>query len=239
MANQEFINQYTLLLIKQYWEKTNARLEIESSVGTWSNIYDLFNSFETAFDIDTAVGSQLDIIGKIVGVNRSVPLVIEKIRFGFDGDATARGMASIFDDSIPSAPFFSIFEEAYTSLQLDDYDYRLFIKAKVAKNVAAGVMVSDDRVTIQDAILQAFEGLAYIIDNQNMTLSLYVSTSVDAERIRAIKQLGLIPKPQGVSYDIIFHAESNSFGFSDDPNALGFGSIFNPDIGGTFATLII
>lgn len=239
MIDQDFINQYTLLLIKQYWEKPKAKAEIELLMSTWSESYSLFSSFEDAFDLDLAIGNQLDIIGRIVGVPRNVPLVLEKIRFGFDGDATARGFAELFNSDIESAPMFDLFETVYTDQQLDDYDYRFFIKAKIARNISSGIMTSDERISLQDSIQASFNGQAYVLDNYDMSLILTISPSVDEERIRTILSLDLLPKPQAVRYSLVIAADSSSFGFLDDPNALGFGDAFDSSVGGTLASLII
>ena len=238
MIDNNFINEYVLLLIKEYWEKPKANAEITLQASTWSEIYTGFKAFDEAFDVDLAVGNQLDIIGKIVGIPRIVPFALEKIRFGFDGDDTARGFADLFDEDIESAPFLDLFENEYTDFQLDDNDYRFFIKAKIAKNVVSAYMTSDDRISIQDAIQLSFNGLAYVTDNQDMTLTLYVSPSFDTQRLLLIKALDLLPKPQGVRYKFIIGAGDGIFGFDDDPQALGFGDLFDDTVGGTFASLI-
>lgn len=239
MIDNDFINEYVLLLIKEYWEKPNAKAEITLQASTWSEIYTLYNMFDNAFDIDLAEGNQLDIIGKIVGIPRTVPFALDKIRFGFDGDSSARGFADLFDADIESAPFLDLFESEYTDYQLDDNDYRFFIKAKISKNIVSAYMASDNRVSIQDSIQLSFDGLAYVTDNQDMTLTLYVSPGIDEQRILLIRSLDLLPKPQGVRYKLIIGSGGDFFGFDDDPQALGFGDVFDDTVGGQFASLII
>jgi hypothetical protein len=69
--DQEFIDQYTMLLIKQYWEKPKARAEIELLSGTWSDLFQFFESWNDEFDLDSATGDRLDKIGSIVGIGRT------------------------------------------------------------------------------------------------------------------------------------------------------------------------
>lgn len=234
-----FVDDYKNLLIKQYWDKPKAAAEIELKSSTWQRVFELLKSFPYEFDVDHATGDRLDKIGKIVGIKRIVPFVIEKVRFGFDGDDTALGFADAFDASVPSAVFFDAFEAVYTSQVLDDEDFRLFIKAKISSNIASAYMVSDDRVSIQDAIQSAFNGQAFAKDNLDMSLFLYVSTAIDETRLRIINNLDLLPKPQGVRWRIVqVDAGIDSFGFADDEFALGFGNAFDPSIGGTFAEFI-
>jgi hypothetical protein len=231
-----FISDYTDLIITQYFNKPKASAEIALQAGTWETVFDFLKSFQVEFDIDNATGDRLDKIGKIVGISRIVPFVIDKIRFGFDGDDSARGFADVFNPAVASAPFFDISESEFTSQQLDDFDYRIFIQAKISSNSASAFMVSDDRTSIQDVVNLAFDGQAFVVDNLNMSLTIFVSNSVDTERILLIDGLGLLPKPQGVRYSIVqFEEDIDSFGFLDDPFALGFGDAFDLNIGGTFA----
>lgn len=234
-----FADDYKQLIIKQYFEKPKALAEIGLQASTWQKTFEFLQSFQSEFDLDQATGDRLDKIGKLVGIPRIVPFVLEKIRFGFDGDDTSRGFADAFDGSVPSAIFFDAFESVFTTQVLDDEDYRFFIKARISSNIASAYMVSDDRVSIQDAIMAAFDGEAFAVDNQDMTLFLYVSTGVDADRIRLVRNIDLLPKPQGVRWRIVQLDETaNSFGFDDDEFALGFGDAFNPAIGGIFAEFI-
>jgi hypothetical protein len=237
--DQEFIDEYSKLLILQYYNKPKARAEVEAMSSHFSRIFTLYDSFFDAFDVDIAVGDQLDIIGKIVGISRIVDNVYPKILFGFDGDSTARGFSDLFNDAVVSAPFKDLFESDYTPQQLDDATYRFLIKAKIAKNVASAYLVSDERITIQDVVRSVFGDGAYVIDNQDMSLTLYIGLGVDIELLAIVRELDLLPRPQGVYYKFVISADYDSFGFSDDPNALGFGDVFDSTVGGAFAELII
>jgi len=231
--NQQFINEYVLLLIKQYWEKPKAKAEIELLASTWEKCYSLLTSFESAFDLDTAEGVQLDVIGKIVGLSRIVPLVIPKKFFGFSDNPNAYEFADKFNSSIVTYPFRDKFGAAYTDTELSDHDYRFFLKLKIAKNTVAAVMASDERTSIQDVIQFAFSGNAYIVDKYNMNLALYVDYSLDEDIFTYIQALDLLPKPNGVGYEVIIqYSKDNTFGFSDNLNSKGFGS-------GTFASKLI
>lgn len=237
-----FESEYRDLLIKQYWDQPKARAEIEVSAASWAKTYDWLKSFEVEFDVDLATGDRLDIIGKIVGLNRTVDFVLDKIAFGFSENANARGFDDKFVLISNTAPFLDKFENPYTDLELNDSDYRLFLKTKIAKNNGSAFIVSDTRISMQDVINTAFDGSAYIVDHKDMSLSLYVSPSIDVERIRTIVNLGLLPKPQGVRYATIVQAEpGETFGFSDNPNALPFANKFDlvNEPGGRLANKVI
>jgi hypothetical protein len=235
----DFVNDYALLLIKQYFSKPNARAEIETIAENFERPYNIMRQFPDALDVDLAIGDALDKVGKIVGVPRNVPLVIGKIAFGFDDNPTkARGFDDKFGPAI-SAPFYDKFTPPYTDQQLNDFDYRFIIKAKIAVNNTSAFIDSDERISIQDVIQRAFNGQAFVVDKKNMSLWLYITPAIDLDRLRLITALKLLPKPQGVRYDLIVQAApALTFGFDDNPLALGFGDTFGNKTG-YFANKVI
>lgn len=237
----DIVDQYTLMLIKQYWEKPKARAEIQLKMRAWQKIVDLLRAFEVEYDLDHARGKQLDILGKIAGIPRIVPMVLPRIAFGFDNNPNSRGFADRFNALREGAPFARRFEPQYTSMQLTDNQYRRLIRAKVSLNVTSAYIASDERISIQDVINQAFAGRAYVVDNQDMSLTLYVSPSVSLDKLRLIRRLNLLPKPQGVRYSFVILAEPGvTFGFSNNPNSRGFADRFDPTRkGGIFARRLI
>lgn len=235
----DFVDQYLLLLIKQYYSKPKARAEIEMKVREYEKLYNIISTFPDEFDVDQAYGHRLDLIGKIVGVSRNVDEVVDKIGFGFDGNDNARGFADKDDATVVSAPFIEKFTPEYTDLQMDDPTYRLIIKAKIAVNNTSAYMVNDERISMQEVIQTAFENRAWVVDNYNMSLDLYVSPVFETQRLRVINKLNLLPKPQGVRYNQIINAErTQTFGFDDNEYSLGFGDKFGSN-NGYFATKVI
>lgn len=232
--NSDIINRYTLMLIKQYWEKPKAKSEIEAMLSQWQVIADFIRDPDN-FDIDQATGYRLDVIGRIVGLPRSVPAVVAKIFFGFDGHSNSAGFSSKSNTSYIGASFFSKFSPAYGEYQLGDNEYRRFLKVKIAKNAASPTISSDGRVSIQEVIQAAFNGLAYVTDRRDMTLALNISPQVSVGELRLIVKLGLLPKPAGVRYNYFYRVTPGlTFGFANNPAAKGFSSKFNSAYKGGF-----
>ena len=235
-----FESDYQDLLIKQYWEKPKAKAEIGLQAETWKKVFEFLQSFETEFDLDTAYGDRLDIIGDIVGISRIVPEALAKLYFGFSDNADARGFSSKFDPSRIGAPFSSKFDPSYSSLVLNDTDYRFFIRAKIAKNTGSGYLIDDVGISIQTVISFLFDGMAWVVDNKNMSLTLKIPLSFDLEKLRIVNNLNLLPKPQGVRYLYKQAQIGDIFGFSNNPNSKGFSSKFDPTRqGGKFSRKII
>ena len=237
-----FESDYVNLLIKQYWEKPKANAEIEMKAGVWRKTFEWIDSFSDEFDLDNATGDRLDIIGRIVGIDRMVPFVVAKIAFGFNENPNARGFDDKFSPLTDRAPFQDKFERAYTDLQLDDSAYRFFIRGKISKNVGGPYLVDDQGLSIQSAVNTLFEGRAYVIDKKDMSLALYVSPLFNLDQLRAIIRLDLLPKPQGVRYGVIVQAgPGETFGFADNVNSLPFADKFDliNQPGGRFANKVV
>lgn len=224
------------LLIKQYWDKPKALAEIRMKAGLWERVYNLMSSFISEFDIDSATGDRLDIIGKIVGLSRTVLLDTELSGFGFDDNPQALGFGSIFTPV--SGLFYSIFGST-SIVTFDDDDYRFYLKAKIAVNSATALISSDEKTSIEDVIQYLFDGHASAYDNRNMTLSLQVDTTVDTNKVIIARSLGLLTTPLAVRYNAIIQAEDDYFSFADDLTGGGFGDVSVPATGGIFSTLII
>ena len=222
-----FTDEYKKLLIIQYANKPNALAQIELTIGKLEQIYSLALSLEQAFDLDQAVGKQLDILGKIVGISRSVPFAVPKNYFGFsDNSTTAWPMGNKFIENFVSYPLKNKFEIPYSSGMLNDYNYRFFIKAKIIKNNSKGTMIDINNLSIQNAIDYLFNNTGYIVDNKNMSFNLYINQNFDLDMIQYIDQLGLIPRPQGVEMNVLIrYVEAETFGFN--VNNQGFGDKFS------------
>lgn len=205
-----FQENYSNLLILQYSDKPKAKASIEALCDFGTSFNTLY-SLPTAFDIDLAMGVQLDVIGRIVGLNRTVPFSTAKVFFGFKDIPNTLGFGK--------APFRVLGGIDYTDTQLSDSDYRFLLKAKIAKNHCKG-----DIISISKAINFIFNGKAFAVDNEDMTLT-FIIADIDAD-MRVFNYaliLDLIPRPAGVGIKYYIQQDIKAFGFRDTPNCLGFG----------------
>lgn len=89
MTLTEITAYYADLLAYQYRGLPNADRTVK--LFTKQAVADLFvTQLLSCYDLETAVGAQLDILGKYVGVPRNIGSVIERPYFGFWTDASAR-----------------------------------------------------------------------------------------------------------------------------------------------------
>lgn len=150
-------------------------------------------------------------------------------------------LSTLEELSTPEYTAGKFFDKFYTGTipgVLTDDEYRFYIKAKISVNSATGYMVSDDYISIQQVIQYLFDGYAIVFDDMVMSLTLEVEDSINKGRVLLARDLNLLPRPQGVEYNAIARAGYDYFGWSDDPNAEGWGTWSDGSIGGIFATYI-
>ena len=145
----------------------------------------------TAFDIDSAVGVQLDVLGEWIGRTRIVSQPISGVYFSFDTDGVG------WDQGVWQGPYDP--DAGFTSLS--DDTYRIVLKAKIAINSWDGQ--NDSLPAILETALNGSGLRMQIVDNQDMTISVWVFpeediSKVSLELIAAIKQGYLTVKAAGV-----------------------------------------
>lgn len=190
----DLIDYYTSLLIVQYHGKSTAQQEIALATKTFTGD-DIIP--QIIFDVDTSVGAQLDLIGKIVGLSRIAEgFEFNTVYYSYNDysepmhDASARGMSDI--DNPVTAPF-KDFEESRRSIyRMTDGQYRAMIKLKILGN--NGIATNK---YVCDSLYQLFGNGMRFTDNEDMTATLDIEPSLEFEG-KLAEFLGLFPKPLGV-----------------------------------------
>jgi hypothetical protein len=221
------IEYYKELLLYQYINRDNARATIGLLVS--QALVDLLPiEMGNAFNIDTAVGDQLDIIGEYIGFDRAVVGAVSRDYFTADDYVTPSATTFGFTDySDPArnanAAFYSYLNNMNTT-DLEDSEYRALLKLKAALNISN--LSYYDIVSI---LGEAFGDLLVFSDSKDMTIWYLVSSQI--ERIVTIAyNEGLLPKPMGVQIGGImsFADPSAIWGFSsylvDNGATVGFSS---------------
>ncbi|EGT4310413.1 DUF2612 domain-containing protein [Cronobacter sakazakii] len=185
------MSKYTDLITNYHAGKPLFFQHVDLSTRPLTDVSNSLNSLITAFDIDTAVGVQLDILGEWIGRSRIVSVPISGIYFSFDTDGLG------WDQGVWQGPFDP--DSGYASLS--DDTYRIILKAKIAINNWDGR--NDSLPPILDAATAGSGLKMQIVDNQDMTISVWVFPETDIsdvslELIAAIKQGYLTVKAAGV-----------------------------------------
>ena len=191
VANVE--NYYANLLILQYRNKPKARATIK--LGTDVYLADgLVFELNDCLNIDTAYGAQLDLIGKILGVNRILyGFSTDKPFFSFE-KSDAYGYS---DKTELSQGYWKNYKLSIGSeYSLVDNDYRSLLKFKAAYNLRRASMADLDLL-----YFNLFGNEIEIINNQDLSITYKVSNNLSTA-LRAAIYLGYIEAPLGISYTI-------------------------------------
>lgn len=202
--NDELIEYYTNLLILQYRTKTLAPDTISAIIRSLM-IYDLIRSVENGYNIETAVGVQLDVLAKYVGAERVATGVdFTRTFFGFVDYAETTpytGVAGLimYDESNPPDAQFLEYDSDQGSLYtLTDTELRILIKLKIAQNNS-----NHSTGEIDDILNEFFPGQVIFNDEFDMTISYIFDSDVDRIVEIAVAQNAL-PKPAAVGLIVNF-----------------------------------
>lgn len=185
------LEEYLNLITSEYRQKPNFVATVTTLTEIPVRVQELMQSMIPLFDVDVAVGSQLDIIGVWVNISRNVNIPIENVYFTWDGDAALGWDFGIWQGNQTNG--------AVTVLP-DDV-YRTLIKAKIAANQWDGT--TEGAYAIWSQVFTTIQIL--IKDNQDMTYELgFVGGTIDSLTLALILQ-GYIPlRPEGVLLAGIF-----------------------------------
>jgi hypothetical protein len=222
-------------LATQFRESTNLISYIKSLLVEADTLEQVFQDIVYKRRIENAENAQLDILGAIVGQSRRITVPIrqpsEFLYFGFDPYRYA-GSLGDSDDPGVGKRFISLGEFPSTSLLLNDESYRTYIRARIARNSTAS---TPENIISHIKFIFGTDSVILVDGNTKYEVSIGKELS-DPEIFTLLSNI--IPKTVGVRVDYTVQFSENSFGFSNLPNAYGFGSVLDSNIGGTMAKLI-
>lgn len=210
--NDSLIAYYVDLLIIQYNNKPKARAHIQAII-TALMIYDIAIDVRDGMNIDTAIGKQLDILSKIIGVDRIVTgASFTRAYFGY-ADYTDiapfafHGYADYTAINVDEQ-FRLYIEDNRALYALNDTELRMMLKMQIIKNSSNGSMKS-----IDDLLAAFFPG--QVIFNERYPMGESFIFQEGLRRLATIAQSeDLLPRPAGVSLTVSFTPDiGHIFGF--------------------------
>lgn len=146
---------------------------------------DVFNEIRTSYNIDTATTDELNVIGRIVVIDRGYEgkIIFDPIRWGSGsrwGGSGVRHMTPV----------------GAGSMEVSNDIYRILIKAKIAKNnsnaTVEGILQSIATITDIQAVR--------LFDYEDMSFAIEFGETLDSATRFALNNFNVIPKPQGVRF---------------------------------------
>jgi hypothetical protein len=167
MAN---ISTYLNLVTSEHSSKPNYIAMLTALMQGLVDEMNLLGLLPSDFDIDNAVGVQLDVMGQWVGLSRNLESPIANIYFSLD--TTGVGL----DQGV----WYSPFDPTEGIISLDDATYRTMLYIKVAANNWNG-----EFATMQAILTSIFAGstgtLFFVQDNFDMTITLAIAGVVPSQ----------------------------------------------------------
>lgn len=224
---------------EQFKEKIVFDKYLQLLLGGKIELQEVFRQLMQERSLDTAVGVNLDNIGEIVGQPRTLLSVDIFEFFGFQGIPNAGSFGDFYDPSV-GAVFYDANNPRFGNVTLTDDIYRIFIKAKIAKNATHARPEQ-----VMDFVNFIFSTSGSTIQNEgNAAYTLLVGkqlTSFERSLLTYIQKTDnynsyLLPQPIGVRVNYGDFDYDNFFGFLGVPNAKGFGNLLSqPSQKPTFA----
>lgn len=141
-------------LLWQFKNSENLCKFIMLFVDQAQELYDLSIVAQEQRTLALAAGSNLDVLGRLVGQER-VGITSILGLFGFEGDDTAEPFAEIINgEEVGGGRFLELGESETGARYLEDSEYRRYIIAKIYKNHLRGA-TSDELTLIATTILES------------------------------------------------------------------------------------
>lgn len=116
---------YTNLITSEHAQKPNFVATVAALVSPFVDTLNLLQQMDSVtFDVDTAIGVQLDAVGVRVGCNRNIPIPLTNVYFSF-------GIAGL---GFSEGAWFTPGDPTTGLTVLPDSSYRTLIKATIASN---------------------------------------------------------------------------------------------------------
>jgi len=189
---------YSTLLTSEYKNSPNLIQNVQLTANAIGDITALLQSLPAQFDLDVALGSQLDVDGQWIGFSRTIGGVLLVQFFGFADDPTALTFGELGSPSI-GGRFLELNEDTSSTATLADPEYRLLLRAKILQNDWDGT-VSEFEAAVSDVIAMP----TTVIDPGTAVVTIMPSLAVDPVLMQLLTNYDLLPRAGGVRYQFLF-----------------------------------
>ena len=180
-------SDYTALITSEHADKPKFMAMVGAVAGLFVGAQNFLESLPAAFDLDTAIGAQLDVLGIWIGISRRIAVPVANVYFSWDTAGVGWDQGVWKGTSDPSA----------TISVLDDDTYRLVLRAKIGANNWDGTVITAAPILSQ--VFGDSGTYVQISDNGDMSFNAYIQGPEPSALSMALITGGYIPiKPAGV-----------------------------------------
>jgi hypothetical protein len=215
----DLLDYYVNLLIIQYNNQPKARATIELLVNEFLASGVLLE-IRDGYDIETAAGVQLDVLGKYVGVNRFFEVFdpIDYFALTYYDEVAPDSLDkwgftdyAHFDDFQYNGTL-NYYSVLSITSRLNDDDYRVVIKLKILQNNS-----NHSHKAIDDGIYNFFGMDVRPSSIGDMQMTYFITINITAI-IRAALTKSILPRPMGVGLNLIENVDGDFYSYATYDN---------------------
>ena len=170
--------QYLNLIPSANASKPNFTAALTALLQPMADIQNVLLGMPAGFDLDTAVGQQLDFVGQWVGVSRQLNVPIAAyFTLDYSGLGFDQGVWYAYPDPLEGVAL------------LDDATYRTLLYAKIAANMWNGTL-TDAQAILADVFVNLPGTNVFIQDNLDMSITIGVTGNAPSALFQAMLQDG-------------------------------------------------
>lgn len=181
-ATRSVLDDYISLITSEHNDKPNFISVLSSILQPFVDEQNLLRNIPSLYDLDLAVGSQLDVVGQWVGLSRRLQLPIAGVYFSLDIEGLG------LDQGVLQQPFDPV--SGLTSL--DDNTYRLMLYAKIAANIWDGSLAQAEQI-LSEIFASSPGTLVFIQDNFDMSMYIGLAGVIPSALFAALLAQEYIP----------------------------------------------
>jgi hypothetical protein len=179
-------------IISQYKNSPAIDAQILAFNAAMDQTNNIQNLWQLVWNINTAQGYGLQVLGRIVGVNNTIEFPSgAALPFGFEEPESwvGFGQGGFYSGGGTTVNF-----------TLSDTDFRTLVKAKAASNICNGSIPAMNNILMT---LFPNRGNAFIINNQNMSIVYNFEFQLNVVEQAILSQSGVLPEFTGIATSIV------------------------------------
>lgn len=200
---------YQALITSEHNKKPNFMAMVGVTTGALGDMAALVDSLPSLFDLDLAVGQQLDMVGQWVGQSRVVANISIPGFFGFSVETGAYQLPLTMGDTSQSqawnaayaGPLYEAGATYQTTTTLSDSDYRTVLRARIVRNQYNGSLPQ-----LENALQFVLGVPCSVQDNGARSFNITISKPITATQVAILTALDILPRPAGITIGAINYA---------------------------------